>query len=302
MRIKRWLTYFVVTIFSLLIWLPIWIILTGSLMGKGEIEECIGPVMETEEGKNTDKSFAGQENARTGTDTGKFASWHMIPQYPTLKPYVELLLDSPGFFAMFWNSCIQVLPGVLGQILIAVPAAWAFARYQFPGKRRLFFLYIILMIMPFQVTMVSSYIILDRLHITDSHLAIIIPAMFSTFPVFIMTKFFKDIPEAMVEAARIDGASEKQIFFYIGLPLGASGIVSIFVLGFLEGWNAIEQPLTFLRSKSLWPLSLYMTSITAERVGVAFVASVIVMIPSVLIFLYGQQYLEQGIVASGIKE
>lgn len=302
MRIKHWLTVFILAILSLLIWLPIWIMLTGSLMGEGEIVECIGPVLDTEVGKNADADVTGQNNVKNGANTGKFASWHMIPQYPTLKPYVELLLDSPGFFAMFWNSCIQVFPGVLGQLLIAVPAAWAFARYRFPFKRGLFMLYIILMIMPFQVTMVSGYIILDRLRMTDSHLAIIVPAVFSTFPVFIMTKFFRDIPEAVVEAARIDGASERQIFFYIGMPLGASGIVSIFVLDFLEGWNAIEQPLTFLRSKSLWPLSLYLPNITAEKAGVAFVASVIVMIPSVLIFLYGQQYLEQGIVASGIKE
>lgn len=318
MRIKRWLAFIIVALLSLFIWLPIWIMLTGSLMGKSEIEECIGPVMvgtewesteeESTDEENTDKEKtgqekAGQEKAEAGINTGdNYISWHLIPQYPTLMPYVELLLDSPGFFAMFWNSCLQVIPGVFGQLLIAVPAAWAIARYQFPGKRAVFILYIILMIMPFQVTMVSGYLVLDRLHMIDTHLAVIVPAVFSTFPVFILTKFFKDIPETMMEAARIDGASERQIFCHIGIPLGASGIVSIVVLNFLEGWNAIEQPLTFLRSKSLWPLSLYLPSITTERVGVAFVASVIVMIPSVLIFLYGQQYLEQGIVASGIKE
>jgi multiple sugar transport system permease protein len=158
------------------------------------------------------------------------------------------------------------------------------------------------MIMPFQVTMVSSYLVLDWFHLMDTHLAIIIPAIFSAFPVFIMTKFFKGIPEALMEAAKIDGAGEFQIFCHIGIPLGISGIVSAIVLDFLEGWNAIEQPLTFLKRQSLWPLSLYLPSISTEKIGVAFVASVIVMMPSVLIFLYGQQYLEQGIVASGIKE
>lgn len=261
-------------------------------MGKDEIKECIGSIMDD----------SGEENADVeNTADIKYASWHIIPQYPTFKPYMELLLDSPNFFAMFWNSCLQVIPGVLGQLIIAVPAAWAFARYRFPGKRGVFLIYIILMIMPFQVTMVSGYLILDFLHMVDTHLAIIIPAVFSTFPVFIMTKFFKDIPEDLIEAARIDGASEIQVFFHIGIPLGISGIVSMAVLDFLEGWNAIEQPLTFLKSKSLWPLSLFLPNITTEKAGVAFVASVIVMIPSVLIFLYGQQYLEQGIVASGIK-
>lgn len=293
MKMKRWIALIILALLSLLIWLPVWIMLTGSLMGKTEIEESIKPVMELAEDGNTGSSMNTSE---------QYASWHMIPQYPTLKPYVELLLDSPHFFAMFWNSCIQVIPGVLGQLLIAVPAAWAFARYQFPGKRGVFLIYIILMIMPFQVTMVSGYLVLDRFHMMHTHLAIIVPAAFSTFPVFIMTKFFKGIPDTLMEAARMDGASERQIFSHIGIPLGASGIVSAVVLGFLEGWNAIEQPLTFLSKQSLWPLSLYLPSISKERVGVAFVASVIVMIPSVLIFLYGQQYLEQGIVASGIKE
>lgn len=292
MKMKRLLAFIIAGLISLLVWIPICIMLTGTLMGKDEIKECIGPIMDD----------SGEENADVeNTADIKYASWHIIPQYPTFKPYMELLLDSPNFFAMFWNSCLQVIPGVLGQLIIAVPAAWAFARYRFPGKRGVFLIYIILMIMPFQVTMVSGYLILDFLHMVDTHLAIIIPAVFSTFPVFIMTKFFKDIPEDLIEAARIDGASEIQVFFHIGIPLGISGIVSMAVLDFLEGWNAIEQPLTFLKSKSLWPLSLFLPNITTEKAGVAFVASVIVMIPSVLIFLYGQQYLEQGIVASGIK-
>ncbi len=282
MKIKRIFAFIIVALISLLIWVPILMMLTGSLMGNKEIEECIGPMME--EG------------------TKEYVRWNISPKYPTLKPYVELLLDSPNFFAMFWNSCLQVIPGVLGQLLIAVPASWAFGRYQFPGKRGLFFLYITLMIMPFQVTMVSSYLVLDWFHMMDTHLAIIVPTIFSAFPVFIMTKFFKGIPEALMEAAKIDGAGEFHIFLHIGIPLGVSGIVSVAVLGFLEGWNSIEQPLTFLKRQSLWPLSLYLPSISAEKVGVAFVASVIVMMPSTLIFLYGQQYLEQGIIASGIKE
>ena len=91
-------------------------------------------------------------------------------------------------------------------------------------------------------------------------------------------------------------------FFHIGIPMGASGIISAMVLGFLESWNGIEQPLTFLRNKSLWPLPLYLPDIATEKLGVAMVASVITMIPAILIFLFGQGYIEQGIAASGLKE
>lgn len=267
---------------SLFLWIPLWMMLTGSVMGTSEITECLAPVF--------------------SDDSKEFVKWYVFPNYPTLKPIVELLLDSPSFFVMFWNSSKQVILGLIGQLFVAIPAAWSFARFQFKGKTLLFFLYITLMIMPFQVTMVSSYLVLDYLHLMDTHLALIIPTMFSTFPVFIMEKFFKSIPKSLIEAAKIDGAGEISIFIYIGIPLGASGIISAFILGFLEAWNAIEQPMTFLKDKSLWPLSLYLPDIAIEKLGEAMVASVIAMLPALLVFLSGQNYLEQGIIASGIKE
>lgn len=250
-------------------------------MGNREITDYIGPAF---------------------SESNKIISWSFLPVYPTLKPYVELLLDSPNFFAMFWNSCKQVIPGLIGQLIIGVPAAWSFARYHFKGKNTIFLLYIILMIMPFQVTMVSNYLVLNKLHLMNTHWALILPNAFSTFPVFIMTKFFGSIPQTLLEAARIDGAGEGEVFWYIGLPLGASGIISAFVLGFLEEWNAIEKPLTYLKDKSLWPLSLFLPEIAIEKLGVAMAASLVTLTPALLIFLYGQTYLEQGIIASGIKE
>ena len=93
-----------------------------------------------------------------------------------------------------------------------------------------------------------------------------------------------------------------QVFLSIGVPLGSSGIVSALVLSFLDAWNLIEQPLTFLKSKTLWPLSLYLPNISMDNAGLAFVASVITLVPSLLVFLAGQNYLEQGIAASAVKE
>ncbi|BCN29727.1 carbohydrate ABC transporter permease [Anaeromicropila herbilytica] len=267
---------------TLLVWIPLWMILSGSLMGESEIVQNVGPVFNQSKG---------------------MADWTLFPQYLTMRPFVKLLFDSPNFFIMFWNSCIQVIPILIGQLLIATPAAWGFARYEFRGKNILFFLYIILMVLPFQVTMVSSYLVLYRFKLIDTHLSIILPNIFSAFPVFIMTKFFKTIPKSLIEAAKLDGANEGYLFLKVGIPLGKSGIFSALVLGFIEYWNAIEQPITFLvRKKNLWPLSLYISSITTEKIGVAFSASVIILIPTLLIFLYGQKYLEQGIAASGLKE
>lgn len=261
--------------------MPLLVMVFASFMGVEELTATYGGVL------------------RDGEESIDFV---LLPRYPTLRAYVELLLDSPGFFVMFWNSCKQVFPVLAGQLVIAVPAAWAFGQYEFKGKRCLYFIYMILMILPFQVTMVSSYLVLSELQILNTHLAVILPGVFSAFPVFILTKFFKSIPKAVIEAARVDGANDAQIFFRIGLPLGYPGILSVMILGFLEYWNAMEQPMTFLQDKELWPLSLYLPNITADKVSVSFVASVVMMIPAVLIFVFGQKYLEEGIAASGLKE
>lgn len=278
---KSYLSYLLLTIVGMLMIFPVVLMVFNSLMGPEELKEAYGSVL--------------------GTGSGR-VSMRLLPDFPTLKPYVELLLDSPDFFVMFWNSCRQVLPVLIGQLVVGMPAAWAFGRYRFRGRRALFLLYMILMVMPFQVTMVSSYLVLTKLSLMDTHLAIILPGIFSTFPVFIMEKFFRSIPDSLIEAAQIDGAGPLQIFLNIGIPLGISGVMSSLILNFLEFWNAIEAPMSFLKTKARMPLSLYLPEITTDQVSVSFAASVIMMLPAILGFLWGQEYLQQGIVASGLKE
>ena len=268
---------------------PVFFSVTGSLMGQKELNDLLGAVLTADSG-----SASGQAVS--------YVFWRVLPLYPTLRSYVKVLLDSPEFFVMFWNS-VKITVGVLaGQILVGVPAAWGFARYRFPGKNLLFMIYVALMMMPFQVMMLSNYLVLDQMKLLDHLWGIILPAAFSTFPVFIMYRFFESIPEALMESARLDGAGELLIFIRIGIPLGSAGIISALVLGFLEYWNLIEQPMAFLKTKSLWPLSLYLPQIDISQTGKAFAVSVLVLIPAVIVFLAGQDYLEQGIISTAIKE
>lgn len=271
----------VLVLLALLVWFPVLLLVSCSFFGEQEIIDCFGGVL---------------------LSNGNTVKLHLLPDYPTLQGYVELLLDSPGFFVMFWNSCKQVLPILAGQLLVGVPAGWAFARFEFPGKKVLFHLYMLLMILPFQVTMVSSYLVLDKIQLLDTHGAIILPGIFSTFSVFIITKAFREVPLPLLEAASVDGAGNFRSFWYVAIPLAKPGILSAVILSFLEYWNAIEQPMTFLKTKSKWPLSLYLPNITADKVGVSFCASIVMLLPAVLLFLWGQSYLEQGIAASGLKE
>ncbi len=280
-RKGRLFVYALLVIASLPVWWALWFMLTGTLMPLDELKATIGPVLGMREG---------------------FAQWTVLPSYPTLQPLVELLLDTPQFFTMFWNTCKLVFPQVLGQFLVGAPAAWALSRLRFRGREALFALYTVLMLMPFQVMMVPSYLVADRLGLMDTMWAVILPGVFSTFPVFIMAKGFDSVPHAVIEAAALDGAGAFQIFVRIGLPMGLPGILSALVLGFLEAWNAIEQPMTFLKTRANWPLSLYLPQIVSEKVGLALVSSLIMLMPTVLIFLFGQKYLELGIQAGGVKE
>ena len=158
------------------------------------------------------------------------------------------------------------------------------------------------MMMPFQVTMLSQYLVLNRLGMLDRPQAVVLPGIFATFSVFIMYRFFRGIPENVMEAARMDGAGEFQIFLRIGMPLGSPGILSALVFSFLDCFSMLEQPMTFLKTKSLWPLSLFLPEITSRNAGFSLCASLVTILPAMFVFLAGQDYLEQGIAMAGAKE
>lgn len=225
----------------------------------------------------------------------------LLPSYPSMNALAELLFRSPGFFVMFWNACIQIFPMLFGQLLVGAPAAWAFAKFRFPGRRWLFGGYILLMVLPFQVTQVSNYLVLDRLKLLDSHWALILPGIWATLPVFIMERSFETIPDALLEAAYLDGAGEWRAYVHVGLPLGYPGIVTAQMLSFIDGWNGLEQPLTYLKSRRLWPIALYLPNIAEDKAAVAFGAALVTCLLPVLVYLNCQEELEQGVAASGVK-
>ena len=281
MRKRRLPQLILLTAIALFVWWVIWFMVIGSLMSVEELDATVGPAL-------------------TGTQGN--AQWPLLPSWPTLQPIVELILDTPQYFMMFWNTFKLVIPSVLGQLLIGAPAGWALSRLRFRGRKLITTVYIALMLMPFQVTMVPNYLVMDKLGLMDTLWAVIAPFAFSAFPVFIMMRGFDAVPRVLLEAASIDGAGFFRTFTRIGLPVGMPGILAALVLGFLECWSAIEQPMTFLRDPALWPLSLYLPQIVTEKLGLAMAASLLMLLPAVLVFLFGQKYLELGIQAAGVKE
>lgn len=278
---KRWktiLSYALLAGLSLAAWLPLWSLLMGALTSAEELNRTLGPAL---------SGGSGQ------------AVFTIFPTWPTLQPLTELLLDTPGFFSVFWNTCLLTVPQVLGQLLVGAPAAWALSQKELRGRKLILGLYIVLMLLPFQVLMAPSYFALKKMSLLDTPWAMILPGVFSTLPVFLMSKSFSGIPQELIEAAKLDGANAMQVFLKIGLPLGRPGILAAAVLSFLEAWSAIEQPMSFLRVQELWPFSLYLPVISSENTAAGFAAGLITLIPAVLIFRFGQKYLELGIQSEG---
>lgn len=280
-KIKSIPLYIFFVFLSVLIIYPVFLVVLLSFKDAGEMNRIIDPLI---------------------SDTGKTVKINYLIQYPTLSHFKNLLIFTPQFYTVFWNSFILTATILLFQVIVAVPAAWAFTRFKFRGKKLLFNLYVILMLMPFQITMLSQYLVLNSLHMINTKWAVILPAIFSTLPVFIIYRGFSSVPEEILDSARIDGANEWGVLFHIGLPLGKSGILACIVLCFLDYWNMVEQPLAFLKNKKLWPLSLYLPSIDISQASMLAAASVITLIPAVFVFVIGQDYLEQGIIASALKE
>lgn len=223
------------------------------------------------------------------------------PFYINLEQYYQVFFRTPKFLYMFWNSLIIVMPIVLGQVLLAFLAAYGFSKMKFPGSELLFFIYIVIMLMPFQVTIVPNYMMLRRLNLLDTRLALVLPGVFNTFSVFFIKQFMEGIDQNFLEEARIVGAREEQVLRYIVLPMCKPIITSVIVFIFIDYWSMVEQPITFLKTPSIFPLSVYLSNITAGKIGIGFACSVLYMVLPVFLALYAQNDLMEGFSITSLK-
>lgn len=265
--------------------MPTVLTITNSFMTQSEITANYGQVF---------------QNATDGKSYIKDTiNLKFIPDKVSFSQYFTVLLKSPDFLYKFWNSVILVVPIVLGQLFVASVAAYGFTRWRGKVRDCIFFFYVILMLMPYQVTLVPNYLVSDWLGLLDTRWSIIMPGIFAPFSVFLLTKFMRRIPASLIEAAKLDGAGEWRIFWSICLPQCRSALYSIAILVFIDYWNMVEQPLIMLKDASLQPLSVYLSTINAGEIGIAFAAAVVYMIPGLLMFLHGESYLVEGIAYSG---
>ena len=274
---------------SLVFVMPTVLTFTNSLMSKSEIAANYGQIF---------SSVSGDAKVFVATET----NLKLIPDRVTFDQYFNVLIKNPQYLIKFWNSVILTVPIVVGQILVALLAAYGFARFEGKIRSIIFFTYVILMLMPYQVTLVPNRLVSEMLNIYDTRWAIILPGIFSPFAVFILTKFMRRIPSAMIEAAKLDGAGELQIFFRICLPMSKSIIYSVAILVFIDYWNMVEQPLVLLKTSDMHPLSVFLSEINSGDAALAFAVASIYMIIPLLTFLYSEDYIVEGVAyAGGVK-
>jgi multiple sugar transport system permease protein len=267
---------------------PVVMTFTNSFMDETEIAQNYSQI------RNLSSSTA---NLAQG-----FVTIKLIPDMVSLDQYYTVLVGSTSFLMMFWNSVRLTLPIILGQMVVGSLAAYAFAMLKFRGRNTLFFIYIITMLMPFQVTLVPNYLMADRLGLLGRYESIVLPGIFATFGVFLLRQFMMYIPMENVEAAKLDGAGHPTIFLKIIMPLCAPALASLGILSFIDNWNMVEQPLIFLKDANLQPLSLFLSKLNTGAFGVAFAASALFMAPILIVFLYGENYLVEGIQMSSLKD
>lgn len=256
-------------------------------------------LMESREVMSTYAALAG-EDISSGAAT-RAIGFRLIPDKVSFTQYYQVLLRKPKFLVFFWNSVILTVPIMLGQMAVAFMAAYAFGKLKFPFSDKIFFTYIIVMLMPFQVTLVPNYIMLKWMNLLGSYKSIIFPGIFNTFGVFLLKQFIKQIPDEYCEAAKIDGAGYMQTLIRIIMPQCKGALASLGILVFVDNWNMVEQPLIFLRDESMHPLSIFLSRINGSDLGIAFACGILYMTPALLIFLYGENYFVEGIQLSGIK-
>lgn len=229
-----------------------------------------------------------------------------IPDPPRFENYVRIFQILP-FHRFFLNTLAITVLALLGQVGSACVVGYSFARLRWPFRDTMFLLLLCTIMLPPQVTLIPMFILFNKIGWYNTWLPLIVPAYFGggVFNIFLMRQFFKTIPTALEDAAKIDGCSTYRIFLQIMLPMAKPAIATVCVLGFIQYWNDFQSPLIYLTDYLKYPISMGMYMfVTSESMFAHYVmaASMTAVVPVICIFFAAQQYFVKGIVMTGIKE
>ena len=239
---------------------------------------------------------------RNNYDAAQWMDVRLAPQMFSLSQYYEILIKDTSILRMFVNSAFYTAMILLGQAVVIPMMAYALSRFKFKGRDAIFFTIIMLMLLPFQVTMVPNVLTLRRIGLLNTVWAVIMPMWFSPFYIFLIRQFMVGLPNDLLEAGQMDGAGTVRCYFQIVLPVCRPILGAAVALSFADCWNLVEQPMTYLSQRTdLQPLSVMFNQLVTESTGIEFAGAAIYILPALFIYLYFLKDILAGIQLSELK-
>ncbi|WP_150268341.1 carbohydrate ABC transporter permease [Paenibacillus tepidiphilus] len=226
----------------------------------------------------------------------------LFPQHPTLDNYRDLFTKM-DFLVYLKNTLIIVVFSFVGMFLNAM-AGYAFAKFEFPGKNKFFFLILATMMIPGQVTMIPTYLIINKLGLVNTMAGIVLPGLVGAFGIFLFRQFMSTIPYDLLEAARLDGAGELRIFFQLMVPVVKPVFAVQGILAFIGAWNSFLWPLIIANDEKLYTLSVGLSLLKGQygtEYGLQMAGAAFMVVPIIIIFIFFQKHIIEGYTISGMK-
>ena len=239
---------------------------------------------------------------RGSYDETRWMEAHLIPHIVSLLQYHQILIADNTVLRLFLNSAMYAALILLGQAIIIPAMAFALSKFKFPGRNALFFIIILLMLLPFQVTMVPNVLTLRYMGLLDTLWAVVIPTWFAPFYIFLIRQFMVGLPGELIEASEMDGAGALSTFLRVIIPVSRPILGAAAALSFAESWNLVEQPLTYLTTRTdLQPLSTMFNQLATENTGFEFAGATLYILPALFIYLFFQEDILSGIALTELK-
>ena len=239
---------------------------------------------------------------RGNYDASVWMEIKLAPRVFSLSQYYNILIEDVSVLRLLCNSAMYTVAILLGQALVIPAMAYALSRFKFRGRDAIFFIVIMLMLLPFQVTMVPNVLTLRAMGLLNTAWAVILPTCFAPFYIFLVRQFMVGLPRELLEAAEVDGAGTFRCFIHVALPVCRPILGAAVALSFADCWNLVEQPLTYLAGQTqLMPLSVMFNQLTENPSGVEFAGAALYILPALLIYLYFKKNILSGIQLTELK-
>ena len=279
---RRLLVRFLLVLLALVILVPVVVTALYSFFSPAEIKEFM--------------------DTRGSYDETAWMDARLSPKMFSLDQYWQILIVDTSVLRMFTMSAFYTILILLGQAVFVPMLAYALSRFRFRLRGAVFAAILLLMLLPYQVTMVPNVLTLRSLGLLNTVWAVILPMWFTPFYVFLLRQFMAGLPDELFEAAQVDGAGAIRCYFHIALPVCRPAIGAALALSFADCWNLVEQPMTYLSQRTeLQPLSVMFNQLVSSSSGVEFAGAVLYILPALFVYLYFLEDILSGIQLTELK-